>query len=74
MRFLEYVKNEGYIPYSGAVDGKVYDFFNCPCPEKACWYYKDGSFQCVGCKEQCETDDGCGFQLFLGIDGVRPKC
>lgn len=65
MRFNEYIKKQGYEKYRGAVDKCVYEYFQCGCPEKAQWYYKEGSYQCIGCREQCETDSPEGFQLFL---------
>lgn len=65
MKFTEYIKQEGYTRYRGAVDDSVYEYFQCPNPEKATWYFKQGSYQCTGCKEQCETDSSEGFQMFL---------
>lgn len=67
MKFVEYVKKEGYVRYHGAVAETVYEYFGCPDSEKAVWYFKEGSYQCCGCKEQCETDSSEGFQLFLTI-------
>ncbi len=66
MRFIEYLAREGYRPYEGAVDTSVYASFRCPHPHKASWLFRPGSYQCAGCKEQCETDNPGGFQLFLG--------
>ena len=66
MRFIEYLAKEGYQPFEGAVDTSVYTAFRCPHPHKGAWLYRPGSFQCAGCKEQCETDNPGGFQLFLG--------
>ncbi len=68
MKFTEYVKKEGYTRYRGAVDKSVYEYFQCPNPEKAAWYFKKGSYQCIGCKEQCETDSSEGFQMFLFME------
>lgn len=67
MSFVEYLKDTGYARFSGAVDERVYLFFHCPHPRKARWYLNPdlGSYQCVGCKERCETDDPEGFQLPL---------
>lgn len=65
--FAEYLKQAGYVRFRGAVDARVYAFFACPHAHKARWYVHKGlhSFQCAGCKEQCETDDSQGFQLSL---------
>ena len=65
MKFLVYLKKEGYMPYCGAVDAAVYEYLDCPDPGQAKWLHKPGSFQCTGCGEYCETDSPCGFQLFL---------
>lgn len=65
MRFTDYIKEQGYGRYRGSVSEKVYEYFGCPDSRKAKWYYKEGSYQCVGCREQCETDSQDGFQLFL---------
>ena len=67
MPFLEYLEKEGYTRFTGAVDESVYVFFDCPNPHKAVWYHHPGysSYQCAGCREQCETDDPKGFQLTL---------
>lgn len=65
MKFIEYIKKEGYRRFRGAVGDSVYEFFQCECSDRAVWYFKEGSYQCVGCKEQCETDSSEGFQLFL---------
>lgn len=73
MKFTEYLAREGYRPYEGAVDASVYAGFRCPNPDKAAWMYKPGSFQCAGCKEQCETDSPGGFQLFLGMAGFEDR-
>lgn len=66
MRFLQYIKEEGYVPFEGEVHSSVYEYFRCENPAKAVWYYKEGSYQCTGCREQCETDSPVGFQAFLG--------
>ena len=65
MRFTEYLRQEGYVRYRGTVDKSIYEYFHCDCADRAVWYHKDGSYQCAGCKEQCETDGPEGFQLFL---------
>ncbi|MBF0482919.1 MAG: DNA-binding protein [Desulfovibrionaceae bacterium] len=67
MRFVEYIRREGYQLFCGAVDAQVYSYFDCANPRKAIWYYKRGSYQCVGCREQCETDSPIGFQMFLDL-------
>jgi len=67
MRFTEYLKNTGYVLFLGTVDATVYEFFHCKTPRKAVWFHKEGSFQCAGCKEQCETDSSTGFQIFLDL-------
>ncbi|MGM0644917.1 MAG: DNA-binding protein [Thermodesulfobacteriota bacterium] len=69
MRFLRYLQKAGYVPFAGAVDPDVYAYFRCPHPERAKWYlhYAQGSFQCVGCREYCETDDPKGFQCLLPL-------
>lgn len=67
MNFLQYIKEQGYIRYKGAVSASVYEYFRCPDSNKALWYYRKGSYQCVGCKEQCETDSCSGFQMFLDL-------
>lgn len=68
MRFTKYIKEEGYVRYRGAVDTSVYEYFQCDCPHKAVWFFKEGSYQCAGCKEQCETDSAEGFQPFLLLE------
>lgn len=68
MRFTQYLRQSGYKLFSGTVDASVYAFFQCKNPRKAVWYHKSGSFQCAGCKEQCETDSPVGFQIFLDFD------
>jgi len=65
MRFLDFIHQQGYRRYNGAVDASVYAYFRCEDPSRAQWYFKPGSFQCVGCKAQCETDSPEGFQSFL---------
>lgn len=67
MKFREYVKQEGYVRYRGAVSEKIYEYFQCKDSSRAVWYHKKDSFQCVGCREQCETDSSEGFQLFLEL-------
>lgn len=67
MRFREYIKKEGYVRYRGAVSETVYQYFRCEDSSRAVWYHKEDSYQCVGCREQCETDSSEGFQLFLEI-------
>lgn len=66
--FVRYLKDHGYQLFRGTVDASVYTFFACRQPRKAIWYHKVGSFQCAGCREQCETDSAAGFQLFLDLD------
>ena len=68
MRFLDFVRQQGYRPYTGAVSASVYRYFRCANPARAQWFFKHGSFQCAGCKEQCETDSSDGFQIFLTVD------
>ena len=67
MRFEVFLLEEGYQRFHGAVDEEVYVFFRCPHHHKAKWFVKREplSFQCAGCKEQCETDGQDGFQLTL---------
>ncbi|MFW5488659.1 MAG: DNA-binding protein [Desulfovibrio sp.] len=65
MRFVKYLRNSGYRLFRGTVDSSVYATFGCPSPRKAVWYFKEGSYQCAGCKRQCETDSPVGFQIFL---------
>jgi hypothetical protein len=65
LRFKDFLKQEGYTLFRGTVDATVYEFFQCPTPRKAVWFHKPGSFQCAGCKNQCETDNPKGFQIFL---------
>ncbi|HMM38226.1 MAG TPA: DNA-binding protein [Desulfovibrio sp.] len=65
MRFVEYIRDQGYRRFRGNVDQSVYLGFHCPDPARAVWYYKEGSYQCTGCREQCETDSPEGFQTFL---------
>lgn len=67
MRFTEYLKKNGYRLFTGTVDSYPYLTFECPQPRKAVWYHKPGSFQCAGCKRQCETDSARGFQAFLDL-------
>ena len=67
MRFKDYLVKNGYVLFRGSVDAQVYMFFECASPRKAIWYHKPGSFQCAGCKEQCETDSPLGFQRFLDL-------
>ena len=70
MRFKEYLLSMGYRPFCGQVDARVFAFFHCPHAERAVWYVNRAmcSFQCMGCPEQCETDDPQGFQPFLPLD------
>lgn len=70
MRFLDYLAAEGYRRFLGSVDERVYVYFECQHPKKARWYVREEgggrrSYQCAGCKLQCETDDPDGFQLEL---------
>lgn len=65
MRFIDFVRQQGYRRYTGTVSAAVYAYFRCPCPERAAWFHKPGSYQCAGCKAQCETDSPEGFQTFL---------
>lgn len=67
MKFKEEIKQQGYVRYRGAVDASVYEYFNCEWSWKAVWYLKKRHYQCIGCKERCETSDPDGFQLFLDI-------
>lgn len=67
MRFVDYLHQEGYRLFTGTVDATVYREFECPRPKRAVWYYKEGSYQCAGCKNQCETDSPTGFQIFLDL-------
>jgi hypothetical protein len=67
LRFVDYLKQTGYRLFNGTVDAEVYRFFTCRTPHKALWYHKNGSFQCAGCKQQCETDSPVGFQMFLEL-------
>ena len=71
MKFLEYLKREGYKPYGGAVDASVYAYLRCENPGQAVWHFKPGSWQCTGCREFCETDSDEGFQLFLDFGEDR---
>lgn len=68
MRFLDFVRQQGYRPYHGTVSAAVYAYFRCANPGRAQWFHKPGSYQCAGCKEQCETDNPEGFQTFLLMD------
>lgn len=68
MRFLDFIRQQGYRPYKGAVSASVYSYFQCPCPGKAQWHFKPGSYQCAGCSMQCETDSPDGFQTFLTVE------
>lgn len=68
MRFLDYVRQQGYRRYTGTVSAEVYAYFRCENPGRAQWWFKPGSFQCAGCKAQCETDSPDGFQTFLTMD------
>jgi hypothetical protein len=68
MKFVTFLKQSGYRLFRGAVDARVYEFFQCPKPQRALWYHKEGSYQCAGCKIQCETDSPVGFQTFLDLD------
>ena len=65
MRFLEFVRQQGYHRHTGTESASVYAYFRCENPARAQWYFKPGSFQCAGCKAQCETDSPEGFQTFL---------
>jgi len=65
MRFLTFVQQQGYRRYTGTVAASVYDYFRCANPGRAQWFFKPGSYQCAGCKAQCETDSPEGFQTFL---------
>jgi hypothetical protein len=65
MRFVDYLKGTGYRLFRGTIDASVYAFFRCQTPRKAIWYHREGSYQCAGCREQCETDSPIGFQMFL---------
>jgi hypothetical protein len=67
MRFREQLRDAGYRLFLGTVDAAVYEDFHCKTPRKAVWLHKEGSFQCAGCKEQCETDSPKGFQIFLDL-------
>lgn len=68
MRFLDFVRQQGYRQYHGTVSASVYAYFRCEHPAKARWYHRPGSFQCAGCAQQCETDSPDGFQIFLLVD------
>ncbi|WP_147822117.1 DNA-binding protein [Salidesulfovibrio onnuriiensis] len=68
MKFTEYLKKEGYVRYRGTVDKSVYEYFGCKCAHRAVWYHKKDSYQCAGCKEQCETPGPEGFQPFLMME------
>ena len=68
MRFLDFIKQQGYRPYHGSVDRSVYEYFQCESAHKARWFHKPGSYQCAGCAQQCETDSPEGFQTFLMVD------
>jgi len=68
MRFRDYVLQQGYKRYTGTVSVAVYLYFRCENPGRAQWYFKPGSFQCAGCKAQCETDSPEGFQPFITLD------
>ncbi len=68
MRFLDFVRQQGYRPYHGAVSAAVYAYFRCEHPGRAQWFHKPGSYQCAGCRMQCETDSAEGFQILLMVD------
>ena len=68
MRFLEFIRQQGYRPYHGTVTAAVYADLHCETPAKARWFHRPGSFQCAGCAQQCETDSSDGFQHFLLTD------
>jgi len=68
MRFLDYIHQQGYLRYHGTVAASVYAYFRCADPARSQWYFKPGSYQCAGCKAQCETDSPEGFQTFLTMD------
>lgn len=69
MRFQDYVRQQGYKRYMGTVSAAVYAYLRCETPARAQWWFKPGSYQCSGCKAQCETDSPEGFQTFLTLDG-----
>lgn len=75
MKFVAYLQQQGYVRFTGAVDQRVYSYFNCSTPGKAKWYVKQSpaSFQCAGCAEECETDDPDGFQLSLLSPAETPS-
>jgi len=61
--------DQGYAPYTGNVDGRVYARHSCPRPEKAAWFTRAGRYICLGCARRCPQADAIGFQLSL--PGVR---
>jgi len=68
MRFLDYLRQQGYKRYTGTVSVAIYEYFRCENAGRAQWFFKPGSFQCAGCRAQCETDSPEGFQTFLTLD------
>lgn len=68
MRFLDFIRQQGYRRYTGSVSASVYDYFRCATPGRAKWFFKPGSYQCAGCKAQCETDSAEGFQTFISLE------
>ena len=59
----------GYVPYTGQVEGKIYERHRCPRPEKATWFTRGGRYLCLGCARRCVQAEGTGFQATL--PGVR---
>lgn len=59
------VLDQGYAPYTGAVDGKVYARHSCPRPDKSAWFTRRGRFICLGCARRCSQAHAKGFQAVL---------
>lgn len=65
--------SKGFRPYTGEVDGSVYERLKCPDAKKAYWVSRWPMLYCFGCKKRCAPKTPHGFQLQLR-DDLRPSC
>ena len=63
---------QGYRPYRGAVENRVYEGLECRTPPAARWFVHDHlPRMCLGCKRMCIARDAQGFQLTLPMGPPR---
>lgn len=56
---------KGFRPYSGDIEGSVYERLKCKDPKRAYWISKWPILHCFGCGKRCTPRSAEGFQVAL---------